>query len=145
MGGVEYAVPIGIVILLYLLFPAYLKNRQQRLVEHFRDEFRGTLIRAGEVRLVGKYFTFPAAIALTSDYIIVHNAWSLYRDEVPLERLRNLALQYKFTRTTPHPEDDVAGEPGNLLIITTSEQTYRLIFEDPGEAPEWKESIERAV
>jgi len=143
MGGVEYAVPIGVAVLLYFLFPAFLKNRQSRLVEKMRNEFHPNLIRAGEVRLAGRFFTFPAALALTADYLVVHNVLSIYRDEVPLERLRNLALQYKLTKQIPHPEDD--SPSGNVLIISTTEQTYRILFNEEEEAPEWKESIERTI
>ncbi len=143
MGGVEYAVPVGVIILLYFLFPAYLKNRQERLIERMRDEYKQVVHRAGGARLAGKYVTFPAAIAVTSDYLIVHNVMSLFPDEVPLERLRNISLQYKMTKSVPHPEDDT--ESGNVLIITTTEQIYRLLFEDPEDAAEWKNAIQRAL
>ncbi len=143
MGGVEYAVPIGIIILLYFLFPAYLKNRQDRLVERMRDEYHPAIIRAGNARLAGRWFRFPAAIAVTTDYLIVHNILSLYPDEVPLERIRNLSLRHTLTATVPHPDDDTPS--GNILIITTTEQTYRLIFEKSDDAIEWKAAIEQAV
>ena len=143
MGGVEYAVPIGIVILLYFLLPAFLKNRQHRLADQLREEYHSTSIRVGEVQLVGRFFRYPAALAVTSDYLIVQNVISLFPDEIPLERLRGLILQYKLTRSTLHPEDD--SQSGNILIITTTEQTYRISFEKSEEAAEWKAAIEQAV
>jgi len=143
MGGVEYAVPIGIAILLYFLFPAYMQNRRRRLVEGMRERFSPSIIRAGEVKLIGRWFQFPAALAVTPDYLIVHNVFSLHPDEIPLERLRNLNLQYKPTFSTPHPEDD--SQSGNILIITTTEQTYRISFEKSEDAVEWKAAIEQAV
>lgn len=143
MGGVEYAVPIGVALLLYFLFPAYLKNRQQRLTEQMRERYHGTVIRAGEARLIGRWMRFPAAIAVTPDYLIVHNVLSLFPDEVPIERLRKLNLQYKPTASIPHPEDDAPA--GNVLIITTTEQTYRILFENPDDAIDWKAAVERAV
>jgi hypothetical protein len=145
MGGVEYAVPIGIVILLYFLFPAFLKNRQHRLVEGMRERYRPTLIRAGEITLIGRWFRFPAAVVLTRDYIVVQNVFSLYPDEVPFERLRKLNLQYKPTSSIPHPEDDAPDGTGKVLIITTTEQFYRMLFENPEDAMDWKSDIERAV
>ncbi len=143
MGGVEYAVPIGIALLLYFLFPAYLHNRRRRLVEKMQDEYDSTVIRAGEVQLAGAWFRFPAALAVTSDLLIVHNVLSIFPDIIPFERLRNLTLQYKPTKTIPHPEDD--SPTGNVLIITTTENTYRILFEKSEEALEWKTAIEQAV
>lgn len=143
MGGVEYAVPVGIAILLYFLLPAYLHNRRRRLVEKMQDQYHSTVIRTGEVQLAGAWLRFPAALAVSSDFLIVHNVFSLYPDIIPLERLRNLTLQYKLTKTIPHPEDD--SPTGNVLIITTTETTYRILFEESEEAIEWKTAIEQAV
>jgi hypothetical protein len=143
MGGVEYAVPIGVIILLYFLFPAFLKNRQHRLTDQLREEYHSKSIRVGEAQLVGRFFRYPAALAVTNDYLIVRNVMSLFPDEIPLERLRGLNLQYKLSEINLHPEDDTYS--GNFLIITTTEQTYRIFFEKSEDASEWKAAIEQAV
>lgn len=143
MGGVEYAVPVGIVILLYFLLPAYLHNRRYRLVEKMRDEYHPAILRSGEAQLLGHWLRFPTALAVTPDFLIIHNVLSLFPDIIPLERLRNLTLQYKPTKNIPHPEDD--SPSGNVLIITTTENIYRIIFEKSDDAVEWKAAIEQAV
>jgi hypothetical protein len=137
MGGVEYAVPIGIAILLYFLLPAYINNRQHRLVDRIREEYHPTIIRIEGVRLAGRWLRFPAVLAVTSEYLIIRNALSLYPDETPLERLRGITIQRQISENIP--------EPGNILIITTTEHTYRIIFERPEGAAEWRAEIERAI
>jgi hypothetical protein len=148
MGGVEYAVPIGIAILLYFLLPAYMNNRQHRLVDRIREEYHPTIIRVEGVRLAGRWLRFPAVLAVTSEYLIIRNVLSVYPDETPLERLRGITIQYQASRNAPEPDDDLNSnetEPGPILIITTTEYTYRIIFDRPEGAPEWKAEIERAI
>lgn len=145
MGGVEYAVPIGVALLLYFLLPAYFRNRQLRLLERMRDELHSTIIRAGEVRLRGRWFTYPAVMAVTHDYLIIYNVFSLYPDEIPLERLRNLSFHTDLAASSPHPENDTPDISGNILIIGTTEQSYQFEFADSEAANEWKTAIEEAL
>jgi hypothetical protein len=148
MGGVEYAVPIGIAILLYFLLPAYINNRQHRLVDRIREEYHPTIIRVEGIRLAGRWLRFPAVLAVTSEYLIIRNVLSLYPDETPLERLRGITIQRQISRNIPEPDNELTTtetERGNILIITTTEHTYRIIFERPEGASEWKAEIERAI
>jgi hypothetical protein len=143
MGGVEIVVPLGIAILFYLLFPAYLKNRQHHLVDRIRRIYQDQLIRTGEVYLLGTWLRYPAVIAVTSDYIIIRNALSLYNDEIPYERVRNIAIRKRYTGGVSHPEDD--SDEGNILILGTTDQLYALQFEESEEAIVFRTEIEHAI
>jgi di/tricarboxylate transporter len=143
MGGAEIVVPIGILILLYFLFPAYLTNRRHRLAELLRHQYGTTFIKSGEVYIAGRWFRFPAVIMLTSDYVVIRNVLSMYNEEIPFERLRNLTVQYKLSISEPHPDDD--SPTGHVLVITTTDHRYRILFPEPDDASEWKSEIEKTV
>jgi hypothetical protein len=143
MGGVEYAVPIGIALLLYFLFPAYLKNRQERLVERLRDDHERQFHRVGPVRIRGRWIDFPAVIAVSPDYIFIRNALSVYADEIPFERLRGLDIRILYRHDAAAATGD---EPsGSILTITTVDHTYILKFDSSESSAEWKIAIEEAL
>jgi hypothetical protein len=143
MGGVEVVVPLGILILFLLLFPAYLKNRQRRLAEVMRNIYRDELIRVWEVSLIGNWFRYPGIIGLTSDNIIIRNALSLYNEEIPFERIRTLIRHEKSGSDIRHPED--SSTIGNMITIRTTELVYSVEFRQDEEAGDFKTEIERTI
>jgi hypothetical protein len=143
MGGAEVVVPLGILILFLLLFPAYLKNRQRRLAEVMRNVYRDNLIRVWEVSLIGRWFRYPGIIGLTSDNIIIRNSLSLYNEEIPFERIRTLIRHEISGGGIPHPED--ASVFGNVITIRTTELVYSVEFHQDEEAGDFKTEIERTI